>query len=188
MSTTSSSVESSTTPNPEIGPGLEALDMGPQVGESGRDSTLDYIEVGQTEGAILEMGGDVPEDDRLPKGYLTEPMVFFSVESTMRIAQEGTFGPLPAVTGVDGFDEAIDIANDIDYGLSESIIIEDHGEADRFVDRTEVGVAKVNRKTTGLELHMPFGGYKRSSSEALCEQGYAGLQFYTISKTVYDAY
>ena len=133
----------------EIGPGLEAPDIGPQVVESERDSTLDYIEVGQTEGAILETGGGVPEDDRLSKGYFTEPMVFSGVESTMRIAHEGTFGPVLAVIEVDGFDEAIDVANDIDYGLSGSIITEDHGEANQFVDRGRRSKGKPENDGTG---------------------------------------
>jgi aldehyde dehydrogenase (NAD+) len=68
------------------------------------------------------------------------------------------------------------------------VVTDDHTEANRFVGEAEAGVVKVNEKTTGLELHVPFGGFKRSSSETWREQGDEGLEFYTIEKTVYDNY
>jgi len=80
------------------------------------------------------------------------------------------------------------VANGVQYGLSASVVTRDLGEANRFVDEVEAGMAKVNEKTTGVELHTPFGGFKRSSSETWREQGDAGLDFYTISKTVYMNY
>ncbi|MFA9418391.1 aldehyde dehydrogenase family protein [Natrinema sp. HArc-T2] len=169
----------------DIGPGLEA-DMGPQVTESELEGTLEYIEVGKEEGATLETGGGVPdtEDD----GHYVEPTVFSDVESEMRIAQEEIFGPVVAVLPVSDFEEAITIANDSQYGLSASIITEDLSEANHFVDEVEAGVVKINEKTTGLELHVPFGGTKNSSSETWREQGDAGLDFFTTSKTVYLNY
>jgi aldehyde dehydrogenase (NAD+) len=171
-----------------IGPGDEGYDTGPQASESELDGTLEYIEIAQNEGATLATGGDRVTDDPCGDGYFVEPTVFTDVERDMRIANEEVFGPVLAVLPVSDFEDAIDVANGVDYGLSASIVTDDHGEANRFVDEIEAGVAKVNEKTTGLELHVPFGGVKRSSSETYKEQGDAGIEFYTKIKTVYDNY
>ncbi|MFC6725328.1 aldehyde dehydrogenase family protein, partial [Halobium palmae] len=169
----------------EIGPGDE-YDMGPQVSESELEGTLDYVEVAENEGATLATGGGRPEGDRFGDGYYVEPTVFTDVERDFRIAQEEVFGPVLAVIEVSDFDEGVEVANDSDYGLSASVVTDDHTEADRFVREVEAGVAKVNAKTTGLELNVPFGGFKQSSSETWREQGDAGIDFYTIERTVYD--
>jgi aldehyde dehydrogenase (NAD+) len=171
-----------------VGPGLDGADMGPHVSESELESTLDYVDVGTTEGATLVTGGErvtggVPEE-----GYFVEPTVFADVDRDMRIAQEEIFGPVLSVIPVSDFDEGVEVANDSRYGLSASIVTDDHTKVNRFVDEVEAGVVKINEKTTGLELHVPFGGVKDSSSETWREQGDAGLEFYTISKTVYDNY
>jgi len=110
------------------------------------------------------------------------------VDNDDTIACEEVFGPVVAVIEVSDFDEGLNVANDVEYGLSASVVTDDHTEANRFIDEAEAGVVKVNEKTTGLELHVPFGGFKRSSSETWREQGDAGMEFYTIEKTVYDNY
>ncbi|RDI70019.1 2,5-dioxovalerate dehydrogenase [Halopelagius longus] len=171
----------------DIGPGNEH-EMGPQVSAGERDSTLEYIEVAENEGATLVAGGGVPEGDEVEEGHFVEPTVFTDVDPDMRIAQEEVFGPVVAVIEVSDFEEGIEVANGVEYGLSASVVTDDHTEANRFLEEAEAGVVKVNEKTTGLELHVPFGGFKRSSSETWREQGDAGLEFYTIEKTVYDNY
>lgn len=171
----------------DVGPGDEA-EMGPAVSDSELSGTLDYIEVGESEGATLVTGGGVPTGGRYDDGFFVEPTVFADVDPAMRIAQEEIFGPVLSVIEVSDFEEGLDVANDVQYGLSASVVTDDHAEAERFVRDVEAGVAKVNAKTTGLELHVPFGGFKRSSSETWREQGDAGLDFYTIEKTVYDQF
>ncbi|MFC5973667.1 aldehyde dehydrogenase family protein [Halomarina salina] len=171
----------------DIGPGDE-YDMGPQVSESELEGTLDYVDVAEQEGATLETGGGQPEGEHLGDGYYVEPTVFSGVERDFRIFQEEVFGPLVSVTEVADFEEALETANDSQYGLSASIVTNDHEEAERFVHEVESGVAKVNAKTTGLELHVPFGGFKQSSTETWREQGDAGIDFYTIQRTVYDEF
>jgi aldehyde dehydrogenase (NAD+) len=106
----------------------------------------------------------------------------------MRIAQEEVFGPVLSVIEVEDYEQGVAVANGVDYGLSASIVTRDLGEANRFVDDVESGVVKVNEKTTGLELHVPFGGVKNSSSNTYREQGDAGLDFFTETKTVYVNY
>ena len=171
----------------DIGPGADH-ELGPQVSEAELESTLEYVDIGATEGATLAAGGGVPEGEEVADGYFVEPTVFTDVDADMRIAQEEVFGPVVAVIEVADFEEGLAVANDVEYGLSASVVTDDHTEANRFIDEAEAGVVKVNEKTTGLELHVPFGGFKRSSSETWREQGDAGLDFYTIEKTVYDNY
>lgn len=167
----------------EVGHGDQA-DMGPQVSQSELDGTLEYIETAQQEGATLETGGGKPAN--LDDGYFVEPTVFSDVQPDDTLACDEVFGPVLAVLSVADFDEAMAVANDTDYGLSASVVTENHRQAERFLDEIEAGVAKVNDKTTGLELHVPFGGFKQSSSETWREQGDAGIAFYTIEKTIYE--
>lgn len=171
-----------------IGPGLDGYDIGPQVTANERESTLDYIEVGKSGGATLETGGGVPTEARHETGHFVEPTVFSDVDSGMRIAQEEIFGPVVGVIPVESFDDAVNVANDTEFGLAASIVTNDLSEAEQFGDRVAAGVIKVNEKTTGLELHIPFGGMKSSSSETYREQGDAGLDFYTTTKTRYVNY
>ncbi|MFB6198798.1 MAG: aldehyde dehydrogenase family protein [Halobacteriaceae archaeon] len=170
--------------NIEVGYGLDGADMGPQVSESELNGTLDYIDVAKDEGATLETGGNAIDKT----GYFVEPTVFSDVESDMRIAQEEVFGPVLAIIPVSDFDEGVQIANDTEYGLSASIVTDDLTEANEFVDRVESGVVKVNEMTTGLELHVPFGGVKNSSTNTYREQGEAGMEFFTTTRTVYENY
>jgi aldehyde dehydrogenase (NAD+) len=169
----------------EVGPGDE-YDMGPQVSESELESSLEYIDVAEEQGATLAAGGEALDGSRFGDGYFIAPTVFSDVAADHRLAQEEVFGPVLAVLEVEGFDDAIELANNVNYGLSASIVTQNHTEANRFVEEIESGVAKINEKTTGLELHVPFGGFKHSSSETWREQGDAGLDFYTIEKTVYE--
>jgi aldehyde dehydrogenase (NAD+) len=169
----------------EVGPGDE-YDMGPQVSESELESSLEYIDVAEEQGATLAAGGEALDGSRFGDGYFIAPTVFSDVVADHRLAQEEVFGPVLAVLEVEGFNDAIELANNVNYGLSASIVTQNHTEANRFVEEIESGVAKINEKTTGLELHVPFGGFKDSSSETWREQGDAGLDFYTIEKTVYE--
>ena len=167
------------------GPGTEDPDMGPHVSEEEFESTLEYVDVAKTEGATHEFGGNRIDEGDLADGYFVEPAVFSDVTPDMRIFQEEVFGPVLAVTEVEDFDEAVEVANDSEFGLSASVVTDDLAEAHEFVDRSESGVVKVNEKTTGLELHVPFGGMKRSSTNTFREQGDAGIDFFTQIKTVY---
>jgi len=171
-----------------VGPGLSGADMGPQVNESELTSTLGYVERADLEGAIIATGGERVEPVDAPDGHFVAPTVLADVDPHSEIAQSEVFGPVIAVISVDSFDEAIDVANGVPYGLSASIVTGDLSEAHRFTDRAEAGVVKINEKTTGLELHAPFGGFKDSSTNTYREQGEAGLEFFSATKTVYINY
>ncbi len=172
----------------DVGPGLDDYDMGPQVNADELDSTLSYIDAALEDGNELLAGGDVPEGDHVGDGYFIQPTVFADVGRNDTIAQEEIFGPVVAVIPSSGYEEGVEIANDVKYGLSTSIVSEDNTEVNRFIEDAEAGVVKVNEKTTGLELHVPFGGLKDSSSNTYREQGDAGIDFFTTTKTVYHNY
>jgi 2,5-dioxopentanoate dehydrogenase len=170
----------------DIGPAVEDPDMGPQVSQSELDSTLEYVETAKDEGATLEYGGGQPEGSEYENGYYVEPTIFTDVDSDATVMQEEVFGPFVGIIPVSGIDEAIETANDVEFGLSAGIVTDDHTEANRFIDEVDFGVVKVNEATTGLELHVPFGGMNASSSETYREQGEEGMDYFTIIKTVYD--
>jgi acyl-CoA reductase-like NAD-dependent aldehyde dehydrogenase len=123
----------------------------------------------------------------LDKGYFVNPTVFDHVTPDMRIAREEIFGPVLCVLRVKGFDQAMTVANDCDYGLSSSIFSNDAGRIFRFVDEIETGMTHVNSPTTGGEAHIPFGGTKATGIGER-EQGSTALDFYTELKVVYVDY
>ena len=166
-----------------LGPGLDDPDMGPAVSADENETNLEYVDVARDEGATLLTGGEQPSG--LGDGYFIQPTVFGDVDSEMRIAQEEVFGPVLGIIEVADFEEAIAVANDVDYGLSAGVFTSDMASAREFTRRIEAGVVKVNGSTTGSQIQMPFGGMKASSSETTKEMGNRAYEFYTHQKVVY---
>ncbi|RME91016.1 MAG: aldehyde dehydrogenase family protein [Verrucomicrobia bacterium] len=172
-----------------VGNGLqEGVTMGPAINESQLQTDLDYVRIAQEEGARLVYGGHRLIDDELEHGWFVEPTIFADVTPSMRIAQEEVFGPVIAVIAVDSFDEAIEVANGIQFGLSASIVTRDLKRAMLYAERIQAGVVKINQVSTGLALQAPFGGVKGSSTDSFREQGAAAVDFYSRIKTVYLDY
>jgi aldehyde dehydrogenase (NAD+) len=172
-----------------IGNGLEkGTDMGPAVSESEIEKDLSYISIGKKERAKLLMEGGRLEGEEWKHGYFISPTIFTEVEPRMRIAREEIFGPVLSVMPAKDFDDAIELANAIEYGLTASICTSNLHLAHEFANRISAGVIKVNQPTTGLSLHVPFGGIKKSSSGTFKEQGEEALDFFTFLKTVYLDY
>lgn len=170
----------------KVGPGLApGVQMGPAVNAAELQGNLDAIESAKAEGADLLWGGARLAEGDLAHGFFMQPAVLGSVTPSMRIAREEVFGPVVAVIAVDSFDEALSVANGVDQGLSASLVTRDFKKAMHYAERIEAGVVKVNQISTGLALHVPFGGVKQSSTDTFREQGTAALDFYTRSKTVY---
>jgi aldehyde dehydrogenase (NAD+) len=159
-----------------IGNGLEAgVDMGPAVDPSQLKTDVDYS------------GGRQLQDGALAHGYFVEPTVFDHVKGSMRIAQEEIFGPVISVIRARGFEEALESANDVRYGLSSSIFTSDVTRAFRFVDGIEAGIVHINSGTPGGEAQLPFGGTK-ATGVGPREQGTTAIEFFTELKTVYVDY
>lgn len=169
----------------KIGPGMEkGNDLGPLATESQLRTVLDYVAIGKSEATHL-VGGDRLTGPAHERGYFVTPAVFTDVTPTMRIAREEIFGPVIAILAVHGYDEAIRVANDSEYGLSASLVTRDARLAHRFAHDIQAGAVKINRTTTGNLVNAPFGGLKRSSTATFRESGRGGLEFFTQIKTVY---
>ncbi len=171
-----------------IGDGADPdTEMGPSVDENQFKTVLGYIDIGREDGAELVCGGTRAEGEGLDQGYFVRPTVFDRVTTDMRIAREEIFGPMLSVLRVADFDEAMQAANDSEYGLSSSIFTSDAVRIFRFVDEIETGMTHINSPTTGGEAHVPFGGIK-STGIGDREQGSTALDFYTELKVVYVDY
>ena len=171
----------------QVGDGLAPrTQMGPLATEAQLAKFLHYVEAGQREGAHRVVGGERLEGPGYADGFFVRPAVFDDVTPQMRIAREEVFGPLLTFLRVSSEDEAIEVANGTDYGLSAGIITRDLAKALRFARRVQAGLVKVNQPTTGMAMNAPFGGMKNSSTQTCKEQaGDAMMQFYTVDKTVY---
>ncbi|MDQ0199356.1 alpha-ketoglutaric semialdehyde dehydrogenase GucD [Neobacillus ginsengisoli] len=169
----------------KVGNGLDADTwMGPCASESQYGTVKYYIQKGIEEGAELLIGGDSPKSEELKQGFFINPTVFDKVTPSMTIAQEEIFGPVLALMKVETVQEAIEVANDVEFGLSASIFTKDIGQILTFIDDIEAGLVRVNYETAGVELQAPFGGMKASSSHSR-EQGEAAKEFFTTTKTVF---
>lgn len=172
----------------QLGPGNDPkTEMGPSVDENQFKTVLSYIDIGREDGAKLVCGGERASGDGLEKGFFVKPTLFDHVNPDMRIAREEIFGPVLSVLRVRDFDEAMQVANDSEFGLSSSIFTNDAARIFRFVDEIETGMTHINSPTTGGEAHIPFGGIKGTGIGDR-EQGSTALDFYTDLKVVYVDY
>ncbi|MFE3329372.1 aldehyde dehydrogenase [Streptomyces sp. NPDC059176] len=135
-----------------------ATQVGPLVAERQRQRSLDYIGIGQEEGAKILAGGGRPAG--LDRGWYVEPTLFGGVDNSMRIAREEIFGPVICLLSYGDEGEAAAIANDSDYGLSGSVWTADPERGVDFARRVRTGTYNVN--TFSLDMLGPFGGYKNS--------------------------
>lgn len=173
----------------KMGDGFEeGVKIGPLANEKQWNNVLHYIEVGKSEGAQLRFGGEPVIHDQYANGYFVQPTIFTEVTTSMRIAKEEIFGPVIAVMEAEDYDEAIKIANDVEYGLSAAIVTNNLEIAQKFTNDIQAGTVKVNRTTTGNLINAPFGGLKKSSTSTFRESGRVGLEFFTQLKTVYIGY
>ncbi|MDG4850167.1 alpha-ketoglutaric semialdehyde dehydrogenase GucD [Peribacillus frigoritolerans] len=169
----------------KVGEGLSSDTwMGPCSSESQLITVLDYIEKGKAEGAVLLFGGRKCEAVGLENGFYVQPTVFENVTSSMTIAQEEIFGPVLALMEVDTMEEALTVANDVEFGLSASIFTTNIQKMLSFINEMEAGLVRINAESAGVELQAPFGGMKKSSSLSR-EQGQAAIEFFTNIKTVF---
>lgn len=162
----------------------EATTMGPVCGEAQLRSISNYIQIGQEEGARLLCGGQALSDGVLGRGCFIPPTIFSGVRPTMRIAREEIFGPVLSIIEVRDFEDALQVANDVDFGLASSIYTRDLKRALAFVRGTQAGLTHVNMTTAHKEPQLSFGGIK-ASGHGLPEAGATGIEFFTEHKVVY---
>jgi alpha-ketoglutaric semialdehyde dehydrogenase len=172
----------------KIGNGLdESIDMGPAINESQLTTDLKYVGIGKDEGAKLLCGGNRLDSGEYQHGWFMQPTVFGDVDRKMRIAQEEIFGPVVSVMPCDGLEDAISIANDIEYGLSSSIYTRDVNRAFQAMRDLYAGITYINAPTIGAEVHLPFGGVK-ATGNGHREGGIGAIDFYSEWKAVYVDY
>ncbi len=171
-----------------IGNGLDPqIDMGPLVNKGRVKAVHEYTQVGQQEGAKLLTGGSPLDDGDYSQGAFYKPTVFTNVSPAMRIAREEVFGPFVSVLPVASYEEAIQVANATEYGLSTSIFTNDLRTAFRAMRDIESGLVYVNAPTTGAEIHLPFGGMK-ASGNGHRELGTHAVEEFSETKSIFVSF
>jgi alpha-ketoglutaric semialdehyde dehydrogenase len=166
-------VDNALTPGTEIGPVVEK----PQL-----EQDLEYIALGQREGARLAVGGGRLTRDT--DGYYLAPALFVDATNAMRISREEIFGPVECVIRARDYEDALATANDTESGLSSGIVTTSLKFATHFKRHAQAGMVMVNLPTAGVDYHVPFGG-RKASSYGPREQGRYAAEFYTTVKTAY---
>jgi acyl-CoA reductase-like NAD-dependent aldehyde dehydrogenase len=161
-----------------LGDGLaDGVGMGPVVSDDQLDTDLKALQQARADGTVS--GGE------RAGVRLLHPAVVTGLDHDHPVATDEVFGPVITVLPAANLNEAIDAVNHSAYGLTAGICTRSLASAQHFANRVQAGVVKVNRPTTGLDLNVPFGGVKQSSSNTFREQGATALDFYTWSKSVY---
>ncbi|MFB4162967.1 betaine-aldehyde dehydrogenase [Alteribacillus sp. JSM 102045] len=161
----------------------ESTQSGPLISKAHREKVENYVEIGINEGANLVIGGKRPEADELQDGFFFEPTIFTNCDTSMRIVQEETFGPLLSVERFSTEEEATQLANDSKYGLAGAVWTTDIKKAERVSSKLRMGTVWIN------DFHpyfaqAPWGGYKSSGIGR--ELGKQGLEEYTEVKHVFE--
>jgi aldehyde dehydrogenase (NAD+) len=158
--------------------------MGPSISASQLETVMTYVRIGKEEGATLACGGNRLEAGPFAKGFFHEPTIFTDVAPRMRIAREEIFGPVVSVIPCRSLEEAIQIGNDVEYGLSASIYTQDINRAFTAMRDLYTGIFYVNAPTIGAEVHLPFGGTKNTGNGHR-EAGVAALDVFSEWKSIY---
>jgi alpha-ketoglutaric semialdehyde dehydrogenase len=171
----------------KIGNGLdESIQVGPQVNQSQIETSSKYVEIAKKDGGKLLCGGNALTTGDFAKGTFFEPTVFAGVSPKMRLACEEVFGPVVALIQFDTFEQGIEIANSIDYGLSSALYTKDLNRAFAAIRDLEAGITYINAPTIGAEVHLPFGGVKHTGNGH--REGNGAIDFFTTWKAVYVDY
>lgn len=171
-----------------IGNGLDpATEMGPLISRQQLEIVQHYVEIGRTKDeAKLLTGGNALVKGKYANGFFFEPTVFIAAPD-MRIAQEEIFGPVTVLIKVKSFEEAIQVLNHTNYGLSGSVYTQDINRVMHAVRDMQTGITYINAPTIGAEVHLPFGGVKHTGNGHR-EAGTTALDIFTEWKTVYVDY
>ena len=163
---------------------MAGVQMGPSIHDEQLAKVVEYVGIGEAEGARLVLGGRRLTDGAHAAGCFFAPTIFADVTPSMRIAREEIFGPVVSVIKVSTLDQAIDVANDVAYGLSAAIYTQDINTAFTAMRDVYTGLFYVNAPTIGAEVHLPFGGVK-ATGNGHREAGIAALDVFSEWKSIY---
>jgi acyl-CoA reductase-like NAD-dependent aldehyde dehydrogenase len=158
--------------------------IGPVVDERQLAGNLKYIDIARAEGGTMAFGGERLE--RETPGFYQRPALITDTTGSMRINREEVFGPVASVIRVRDYDQALELANDTEFGLASGICTTSLKHATHFKQQAQAGMVMVNLPTAGVDYHVPFGG-RKGSSYGPREQGSQAREFYTTIKTAYTA-
>jgi len=168
----------------------KGVDMGPLINKDAVEKTERYIQIAQKEDkAKLLCGGKRPTAKDLQKGYYFLPTVYEDVKSNMRIFCEEIFGPVTALTKAKNFNQAIELANKTEYGLSSAIFTKSVNYAEKAAEQLQTGLVYVNASTIGAEIQTPFGGLKGTGNGHRDAGGHGGaIDTFTEIKVISTDY
>ncbi|HEB71089.1 MAG TPA: aldehyde dehydrogenase [Nitrospirae bacterium] len=161
----------------------DSNDLGCVINENQLNKMINAVAKSEREGAKVLIGGKRSIAANNSGGYFMEPTLIENVSASADISQKELFGPIATLYRVSGFDEAVDLANDSEYGLTSCIHTKNINMAIEFTRRMKSGVVNVNAGTYGSEPHMPFGGVKNSGN-GLREPGTEALDVYCEWKNI----
>lgn len=154
-------------------------DMGPVINSKAKKTILEYIETGKKEGRVIVGGGEVSGS-----GHYLEPTVIADVAPKARVAQEEIFGPVLSVIKAANFEDALEIANNTEYGLTGAVYTKNRRKLEKDAEEFHVGNLYFNRKCTGaLVGGHPFGGFNMSGTDSKAG-GFDYLLLFTQGKTI----
>ncbi|MFC7392780.1 aldehyde dehydrogenase family protein [Scopulibacillus cellulosilyticus] len=172
----------------KLGNGLdEEVDVGPVISKRALKQIDEYVQIGKEEGATLLCGGKIVDDGELAKGHYYQPTLFSDVNRNMRIAKEEIFGPVLSLIPVSSLEEAIEVNNETNFGLSSAIYTNDTNKTFTAMRDLDTGIVYINAGTTGAEIHLPFGGTKQTGNGHR-DSGTAALDVFTEWRAVYVDY
>jgi aldehyde dehydrogenase (NAD+) len=161
----------------------ESCDLGPVINQRQQQSILSAIEQAQADGGRILCGGKTAVEPELANGYYIQPTVIEGLDASAELSCKEIFGPVATLNVVTDLQEALELANTTDYGLTAAIHTRNVDRAMWFAQRVKAGVANINMGTYGSEPHMPFGGFG-ASGNGTREPGVEALDVYSEIKNI----
>jgi alpha-ketoglutaric semialdehyde dehydrogenase len=169
-----------------LGDGLDPnVEVGPVINKASLERIHNYVQIGQKEGARVLTGASVADING--KGFFYSPTLFDGVKPGSTLEADEIFGPVLSIIEVESLEEAIEVNNRSQYGLSTSIFTQDVNRAFTAMRDIATGLVYINHGTTGAEIQFPFGGV-RGTGNGHREAGQAALEVFTEWKSIYVDY
>lgn len=165
----------------------DGIVMGPMIDDRAIAKAEEYIEAARRDGNTILLGGGRATGAGLDHGYFFQATILDGVRPTDTLNREEVFGPVLSILVADGLEQALEIANSVDYGLSSAVYTRDVSATLEYAGRIEAGLLHVNCPTINSEVHLPFGGIKDSGFGGR-EMGSTAIDFYTEWQTMYLNY